>query len=421
MRRTPLSLAALPLCVVILGCERGQRSPDPPGPPKVIVSQPIVKEITDCEEFTGHTEAVATVDIRARVTGYLEEDIRQKKKEGKEVKEGELLFKIDRRIYKAERDRAQATLEQSKRHRDRLELDYKRAKDLLPGKGISQEEFDKIEGDLKEADSAVGIAQAALDLAKLNLEFTEVKAPFDGRVSRQAIDPGNIVKADETVLTTIVALDPIYAYFDVDERTMLRVRRLILEGKVKSSSEATLPVLVGLADEVDEKGNPLFPHAGTINFVDNRVDVTSGTLRLRGVFSNPPSEHGPNRIFSPGMFVRVRLPIGQPRSSILISERALASDQGQAVVYVVNDKNEVEYRPVSVGAKHDGLIAVQERDGSERKGLARGERIIVRGLQRVNKGSRVTPELIDMPLDGAPSAPPLATDPGSTSRNRPSS
>jgi len=414
MHRTRFLWAALPLCVAILGCERGQRSPDPPGPPKVIVSQPVIKEVTDCEEFTGHTEAVASVDIRARVTGYLEDDLRRKKKEGKEVTEGELLFKIDPRIYKAERDRAQATLRQSQRHRDRLELDYKRAKDLLPGKGISQEEFDKIEGDLKEADAAVGIAQAALDLAKLNLEFTEVKAPFDGRVSRQAIDPGNIVKADETVLTTIVALDPIYAYFDVDERTMLRVRRLILEGKVKSSSEARLPVFAGLADEMDEKGNPLFPHAGTINFVDNRVDVTSGTLRLRGEFSNPRSERRSNRIFSPGMFVRVRLPIGQSRSAVLISERALGTDQGQPFVYVVSDKDEVLYRRVKLGTLQDGLRVVEE-------GLAKGERIIVSGLQRVRPGAEVEAKLAEMPAGGAPAPPPLVTSPGTASGSRPSS
>ena len=413
-----------PRCRFVLpssAARRGQRSPDPPGPPKVIVSQPIVREITDCEEFTGHTEAVASVDIRARVTGYLEEDIREKKKEGKEVKQGELLFKIDPRIYKAERDRAEATLEQSKRHRDRLDLDYKRAKDLLPGKGISQEEFDKIEGDRDEAEAAVKMAEAALDLAKLNLEFTEVKAPFDGRVSRQLIDPGNMVKADETVLTTIVALDPIYAYFDVDERTMLRVRRLILEGKVKSSSEAKVPVFVGLADETDEEGQPPVPSRRHDQFRGQPGGRDDGHAPPAGRVSQPAEPARPERIFSPGMFVRVRVPIGEPHAAVLISERALGTDQGQTFVYVVNDKDEVEYRPVSVGAKHDGLIVVQERDGSERRAWPEGNALSSAACSGSGRGPKVEPKLTEMPVEGTPAPPPLVTNPDAASGTRPSS
>jgi RND family efflux transporter MFP subunit len=398
MKPARWSGAAVFWCLAVLGC--GGPPPEKPRPkaPEIVVSFPVVKEVTDYEIFTGWTEAAQSVDIRARVTGYLEEGLREKHKEGWDVKEGELLFKIDPRIYQAERDRAKAAFEQSQAHLARLELDYRRAAGLLPSQAISQEDFDKIDGDRKEAEAAVATAQAALELAELNLKFTEVTSPFDGRVSRQAIDPQNIVKADDTVLTTIVALDPIYVYFDVDERTMLRVRRLILEGKVKSSREATMPVFAGLADEVDEKGEPLFPHAGTVNFVDNRVDRGAGTLRLRGEFPNPRSQFSANRIFSPGMFVRVRLPIGKPHTAVLISERALLTDQGQSFVYVVNEKDEVVYRRVTLGLLQDGLRVVEQ-------GLAPGQRVVVDGLQRIQAGATVEPKLAEMPAPGGAAAP----------------
>jgi RND family efflux transporter MFP subunit len=374
--------AALLACVGILGCGRAQQDALKPDPPKVQVIRPVVKEVTDFEEFTGRIASVASVDIRARVTGYLDVGLRERSKEGTDVQKDELLFKIDPRPYQDDRNRAKANLDLSVRHRDRLTLDYQRGRNLLPGKGITQEEFDKVEGDMREAEAAVAMARAALDQAERNLTWTEVKAPFDGRVSRQSIDPGNIVKADETVLTTIVSLDPIYAYFDVDERTMLRTRRLLLEGKIKSLREAKRSVLVGLADEIDDNGTPLFPHAGTLDFADNQVDPMSGTLRLRAEFANPHSAYNSLRIFSPGMFVRVRLPIGNPHSAVLVSERALGTDQGQSFVYVVNEKDEVEYRKVKVGLLEEGLRVIED-------GLKPDERVIVSGLQRVRDKAKV--------------------------------
>jgi len=394
--------SALPLGVLALGCGGLQGDVPAAGLPKVVVSRPVVKEVTDYEEFTGRMEAVKSVDIRARVTGYLEVGLRERNMEGADVQKDKLLFKIDPRPYQDDRDRAKASLDQNVRHRDRLRLDYKRGQDLLPGKGITQEEFDKVEGDLREAEATVAMAQAALDQAERNLKWTEVLAPFDGRVSRQSIDPGNIVKADDTILTTIVSLDPVYAYFDVDERTMLRARRLLLEGKIESARDAKLPVLVGLADEIDAKGNPLFPHTGTITFVDNRLEPMSGTLRLRGEFSNPRSKYNLLRIFSPGMFVRVRLPIGRPHQAVLISERALGTDQGQAFVYVVNDEDEVEYRKVKTGLLEEGLRVIEE-------GLKPGERVIVSGVQRVNAATKkVQAELIESPGPGAAAKAPAA-------------
>jgi RND family efflux transporter MFP subunit len=197
-------------------------------------------------------------------------------------------------------------------------------------------------------------------------------------LSRQYIDPGNVVKAEDTVLTTIVSLDPMYVYFDVDERAHLRLKRLALEAKNKSVSQASVPVFMGLADETG------YPHEGKINFEDNRIDSTTGTLRIRGIFANG------DRLLSPGLFARVRLPIGAPYQALLISEQALGTDQGQKFVFVVNDKNEVVYRRVKIGRAHDGMRVVTE-------GLKMGEKIVVTGLQRVQHGAKVDPKEIPMP------------------------
>jgi RND family efflux transporter MFP subunit len=363
---------------VAAGCGPREASPSSaaPRPPDVVVSRPVVKQITDYNDFTGRTEAVASVEVRARVTGYLEKVLF---KEGDDVKKGQPLFDVDPRVYQADLKRAEAILQQAKARLDRMELDFKRAEPLLPSQAISREDYDRIVGDRNEAKAAVGMAQAAVDLAKLNLGFTTVTSPIDGRASRQLIDPGNMVKADETPLTTIVTLDPIYAYFDADERSVLNFRRLMQAGKVKPARESQAPVLMGLIDEEDEKGDPLFPHAGVINFADNRVDAMTGTLRLRGKFDNP------KHFLAPGLFVRVRVPIGAPHPAILVSERALGNDQGQKFVYVVNEKNEVVYRRVKVGTLQDGLRVIEE-------GLAQNEQVVVDGLQRVRPGMTVQPK-----------------------------
>jgi RND family efflux transporter MFP subunit len=365
----------------------------------VVVSRPVVKQITDFEDYTGRTESVASVEVRARVTGYLDKVLF---KEGVEVKQGDPLFDIDRRTYQAELKRMEAVLRQAEAHVKRLQFDYKRAVPLLPNHAISQEEFDKIVGDRDEAEAAVRLAEASLDLARLNLSFATVTAPIGGRISRQLIDPGNMVKADETVLTTIVTLDPIYAYFDVDERSVLKFRRLREAGKVKSARESVAPVQMGLLDEVDDKGNPLFPHAGVINFVDNRLESMTGTLRLRGRFDNP------KYFLAPGLFARIRVPIGSAHSAILVSEQAFGSDQGQRFVYVVNDKNEIEYRRVKVGPLQDGLRVAEQ-------GLAETDRVVVSGLQRVRAGMKVEPKPEEQPAQA--SAPPAGAghpSPGST-------
>src|SRR5262245_15032928 len=363
-RRAWLPVVLWP-CLLALGCNNRPPPVAPPKPPEVLVCLPVQKQVTDYEVFTGRTDAVEAVDVRARVTGYLD---KVHFKDGDDVKQGQLLFEIDSRTYKAEYDKAEANVVLAEAHLRRLNADYTRAVTLLANKSLSREEFDKIAGDRNEAEASVGVAKASRDLAKLNLGFCKVTAPIGGRISRRLVNPGNLVKADDTVLTTIVDLDKMYAYFDVNERSLLRFRRLLREGKVKSLRQTKIPVDMGLSDEGEA-----FPHEGVLDFADNKVDPTTGSLWVRGVFDNK------DRFLSPGLFVRVRVPIGQPHDALLVPERALGTDQGRKFVYVVNSRNEVEYRPVKPGPLHEGLRVIEQ-------GLAADERVIVSGLQRVRPG-----------------------------------
>jgi len=389
MERRRVSLVIALGCAMLGGCQHETPKLAPTKPPVVMVGQPVTKEVSDYEDFTGRSDAVFSVEVRARVTGYLDKVLFE---DGSEVKEGDVLFQIDPRPYEAALAAAEATVVQSEAHGKRLEADHRRASNLFTRGAISREEVDRIAGDYAEASAAVGIARAQRDLAKLNLQFTKVTAPIGGRTSRRLVDPGNLIQADTTSLTSIVSLDPMYVYFDVDERTMLRIRRLIREGRMKSRTEAEVPVLVGLSDEEG------FPHRGLINFSDNRVDPSTGTLRVRGVLDNPKPEHGANRPISPGLFMRVRLPLGPPHQSLLVPEQALGTDQGKKFLYVVNDKDEVVYRPVSVGSLNEGLRVIEQ-------GLAPGERFVVSGLQRVRPGIKVEPKSIEGSMHASTAAP----------------
>ena len=344
-------------------------------PPAVLVSEPITRRVTEYEEFTGMTQAKQTIEIRAHVSGYLD---KANFTEGALVNEGDVLFEIDPRVYQAELAQADANLVQARAKADRLSLDLNRNEKLVIRGIVSQEDFDKIRGDQKESEAGVGSARAARDRAKLNVEYTKVKSIISGRVSKRMIDVGNMVKADETPLTTVVSLNPIFAYFDVDEGTELRLRRLVLGGKLQSISDPKMTVDLGLADEEG------FPHKGTVDFTDNQLDANTGTLRMRGVFANPDG------LLAPGRFVRVRLPLGDPHEALLVSEQAIGRDQNQKYVYVVNSENEVEYRRIKVGRLYNGLREVTD-------GLHLGEKVIVNGLQRVRPKTKVEQEVVDMP------------------------
>ncbi len=364
------------LCALSLsGCtDKTQARQAVAKPPEVYFTVPVYKEVSESEEFTGRTESDHSVDMRARVTGYLD---KVNFKDGAEVKLGDVLFEVDPRLYQAELDRASAAVSQTEAKVIRLDADFQRAEKLLAANSMSKEDYDKVVGDRAEATANVKLAKAQQETAKLNLSFTKITAPFSGLASRRMVDPGNLVKQDETLLTTIVSLDPMFATFDVDERTVLKVRRLIREGKLKSARETSVPISIGLPDEDG------YSIQGTINFVDNRVDPSTGTLRVRGVFANP------NRLFSPGVFVRVLLRTGPTRQALVVPEEAFSTDQGSKYLNVLSDKNIVQYRKVKVGPVAEGGLRVVE------DGINTGERIIVTGLQRVRPGIVVDPKPIE--------------------------
>jgi RND family efflux transporter MFP subunit len=375
-----LSVLVITFCLALGGCKREPPALAATPPPVVMVSQPVERQITDYYEYTARTAAVNAVEVRARVSGYL---VKINFRDGSMVKTGDLLFQVDPRPFQAVLDQAKGQVGQWEAKLARAEADTTRDQRLLPQRAVSQKDLDQAVSDRGEARAAIQSARGAVDKAALDLEFTRVTAPISGRVSRHLIDEGNLVTADSTLLTTIVSIDPMYAYFDADERSVLHVRQLIREGKVQSARTVdTMPVLLGLADETG------FPHRGTINFVDNQVNPQTGTLRLRGVFPNE------DEALEPGYFARARVIIGQPRSALLVTERAIDTDQGQKIVYVVNDKNEVVSRPISLGALHDGLRVIEE-------GVQPGERVIVNGLLQVRPGIIVEPKLVDMPVSVA--------------------
>jgi RND family efflux transporter MFP subunit len=251
---------------------------------------------------------------------------------------------------------------------------------LAPSAAVAKENLETDKGNWEVAKASVEQAEAALDTARLNLDFAKVHASFSGRIGRRQVDPGNLIQADNTVMATLVQLDPLYAFFDVDERTLLRLRELLPEGKIPHDAAKKLPVTLGFANENPES----FSHKGTIKFTDNKIDSSTGTLRMWGTFENPKHDLYPN------LFIRVRMGIGQPRPALFIAEAALGSDQGRKFVYVVNNENKIVYTPVEVGQRKNGLISVED-------GLSGGERIVVNALQRVKPGMEVEAKVVPMP------------------------
>jgi RND family efflux transporter MFP subunit len=367
----------LGLTLTLAGCARATTSA-PAEPVAASVSPVVEQTITDYAVFTGWTAAVDSIELRARVWGYLQKVNFQ---EGALVKKGDVLFEIEPDTYQAALEQAEGNAAQLQARLTRLDADVVRAERLMNKGALSQEEYDRRVGDRGETAGSLAAARAAVDRARLDLKYTNVIAPIDGRISRYVVTVGNLVQAGDqgggTLLTTLVSVNPMYAYFDVDEHTVLRVRQMIREGKAKSARDAELPVELALANEEG------FPHRGTVNFVDNQVNQKTGTLRLRGVFPNA------DELLSPGYFVRVRVPVGFEHRALLVSDRAIDSDQGQKIVYVLDESDTVVVRPVRVGALHDGLREITQ-------GLQGGERVVVNGLQQVQPGVKVAPKLVEV-------------------------
>jgi membrane fusion protein, multidrug efflux system len=378
---------------LVAGCAPDHPVPVAAPPASVTVSYPVEREVIDHVDFTARTAAVDSVEVRARVWGYLD---KVNFKEGALVKKGDVLFEIDPRSYQAAVDQVQALIVQAEAQLRFKESQFNRLEKLFAKGAIPREEFELVQSERDVAAATIGSHKADLRQRQLDLGFTKVVAPISGRVSRMLVTEGNLIQSGQngggTLLTTLVSVDPIYAYFDVDEHTVLRVRQLIRDGKVKSARETEWPVSLGLASEEG------FPRRGTINFVDNQVNPKTGTLRLRGVFRNS------DQTLDPGFFGRVRVPVGQPHEAVLVTDRAIDDDQGQKIVYVVTEKNEVAARPVRTGALHDGLREITE-------GLKAGERVVVIGLQQVRPGMTAEPKIVQMPGQKAPATHELSERP----------
>jgi RND family efflux transporter MFP subunit len=367
-------------CILGLpGCDGGPSNPPAAPPVTVTVSCPVEQEVTDYAEFTARTTAVDSVEIRAHVWGYLQ---KVHFKEGSLVKKGDLLFELDARPYEAEYARTRAALASAKAHTVRTLADLERAKRLLPQNAISQADYDLAKDDHEVAVAAVAVAEAAADAAKLNLDFTKIAAPIAGRISRYLVTVGNLIQsgdqANSTLLTTIVSTDPMYVYFDVDDRTVRPLRRLLRQHAAETGGTETIPVTLTLANENGSH------HQGVIDFIDNQINPKTGTLRVRGSFPNKDES------LLPGLFGRVRVPIGSPHSALLVTDRAIDTDQGQKIVYVVNDKNTVVSCPIRTGAVHDGMRVIED-------GLKPGQRVVINGLQMIRSGATVETTVVDMP------------------------
>jgi multidrug efflux system membrane fusion protein len=402
---------------------------------KVPIAHPVEDDVTEFVDFTGRADAVQSVNIVARVTGYLKQ---MPFKEGAFVKQGDLLFEIDPRPYQAQLDQAesQVTLAQAQLKLAESTLArYKTLKKETPG-AVSDQAIDQYEASVAEAKARVAANKKSMEVYQLNKEFTRVVSPIDGQVGRYLLTNGNLVNQDSTLLTTVVSLDPMYAYFEIDERTLIRIRKAINDGTIKpygglhSSPEQAMKqflasqgiVLPGSAASgapaavaamgvaslelvavpvfMALQGEDRYEHEGMVNFSNNQINPATGSITVRGVFANPQPKNGV-RLLSPGMYVRIRLPIGKPQKALLVIDRVIQSDQGQKYVYVVDDKGIAQRRTITTGAlQENGLRVVT-------KGLAKDDWVITGTLQQVQPGMQVQGDKQkEMPSFGPKVAPP---------------
>lgn len=383
------------LCVAA-GCTGNQTTPVTLPPPVVEVALPIDRQVTDHEIFTARTAAVQSVDIKARVTGFL---MKLGFEDGKDVTENQILFHIDDRPYKAALDKANADVETAKAALVKTQsfLDIGLAVQKQNPAAISQQELDRRKGSRDEAVGQVKQAQAEVEEAQLNFDWCKVRSPMNGRASRHLVSVGDLVTQNMTLLTNVVSIQPLWAYFDVDQNAARSYQKMVEKGQIQSARDGKLPVQMAVGNSTQ------YEFAGVVDFVNNQVDPNTASVRLRAVFAND----GKDKLLA-GNFCRVRVPISAPHSGLLVADSAIGSDQGQQFILVVNDKNEVEYRAVTTGQLHTNLREVKRTRAivvpgpdhtdatKEVEVLKPTDRIIVNGLQRVRPGIKVEPKLVDM-------------------------
>ncbi len=356
----------LVLAAILTACSasNAETAAEAPPAPQVDVATAISESLSERSIFTGRLAAPHEVDIRPRVSGYIEAVAFD---DGSRVAKGELLYRIDPRPYQADVDRLEAELNRQRAQLELSEREFNRAARLKQQNAISAAGVDATESAVKQGKAAIAATQAALDAARLNLEYTRITSPIDGRVSRAQVREGSLVSAGETVLTRVVSTDQVHAYFDIDEQTYLKIGHRTDAAKV----------FMALADEQG------FPHLGRLDFMDSGLNPDTGTIQARAVFAN---DHGR---FTPGLFARVQLVSGDARPAVLIDDRAIGTDLSNRFVYVVNNDFQIEYRPVVLGPKVENLRIVRD-------GLTAGETIVVNGLQRVRPGVTVDPNPVAM-------------------------
>ena len=373
----------------VSACTKSGDANQTPRPPQVSVAQVLEKRVKDWDEFTGRLQAVESVEIRPRVSGYIDKVAFT---EGSLVKRGDLLFVIDPRPYQAETDRSAADVKRYKTALELARIELVRVQRLKDSGAVSEEELDERKSTVAQAEANVAGSEAAFGAASLNLNFTRVTSPIAGRVSRAEVTRGNLVTGGSnggTLLSTVVSMDPMYLYFDADEQSYLRYAQMARSGERPSSSDSQNPVQVGLANEEG------FPHAGTVDFVDNQLNPQTGTIRARAVLQNKDGQ------FTPGLFARVQLVGSGEYTAILIEDRAVNTDQSQKYVLLLGANNQIEYRKVKLGRVIEGLRIVRE-------GLKPGDVIVVNGAQRVHPGVTVAPQRVAMGGDGSGAAAPAS-------------
>lgn len=368
----------------LAGCSEEPKAGAAAPPPPVVVATPEVQRVVDYDEFTGRTDAVEAVDVRAQVSGYIAQVAFQ---DGSVVKAGDLLFQIDDRPYVAQLNRATAEVERVTAVLTKSKNEFARLEEPFKTGAVSALEYDNQQQVVKSNEAALAAAKAELEAARLNVEYCKVTAPIHGRVSRPLVTAGNLVSS-QTPLTSIVSITPVYVYYDVDERTMLYYQSLAQKEQQRPEDVKQRQIKVGMARANDQD----FPFEGILDFVDNRVDASTGTVKVRAVFQNDSG------VLVPGLFVRVRMQRSAPADAMVVPERALGNDQGRRFVFVVDDQNTVQYRPVEVGP----LVGTKR---VVKSGLSPTDRVIVDGVQRARTGAKVTPQ----PAPVAPATQPVAT------------